>query len=208
MSRCVSPAAFEKPRHVLPALTHQLRAGDRQLLIPRIQRRHQRGLNRRRAEQLVALLQCAIVALHRIVVRRPELRQRHIHKAPPLRRAVLDRAQILRRKQHARHMPHQFARARRLLSGHEDVPPPRERQADLHLMAAVPALRADLHIGHLRAPAHQIAILPRPVRPAGAGQIDRLEQVRLSLPVVAQQHRHALAGRERAACVIPVIPEA
>ena len=102
-------------------------------------------------------------------------------------------------------MAQQLARARDLLSGDENVPPTRRGQLNFHLVSAVAAQRMDLHIGELRAPANQIPILPRAVGAPGAGQIHRLQHVRLALSIVAQQHRHALAGLKRAFLIISKI---
>ena len=186
---------------------NQIRAHLGQLLIPRVQRAQKRRARCRRAQKLVALLQRPIVALHRIIIRRLQLRKRHIHESAPLRRAVLHRSQILRRKQHARDMPQQLARARNLLP--RDLQPPlaHRRQKDLDIVAAVAAQRVDFHIRRVRAPAHQIAILPRSMRAPGAGQVNRLQNIRLSLPVIADQRRNALARREQAFRIRPKIPK-
>ena len=149
--------------HIFRAPAGQLRARLGQLLIPHIQRTAHGWARQRGLQRLVALLERAIIALERVIIGGADLRQRDVHHAAAFRGAILHSAQILRRKQHARHMPHQLARARGLASGNLYFALALRRHYDLHIVAAVAALGAQLHGGKIRAPADQLPILPRAV---------------------------------------------
>ena len=99
-------------------------------------------------------------------------------------------------------MAHQLAAARSFTPGNFDLPLAACGQYDFHLMAAVLALRQHLHGGKILVPADELLILPRAVGTARAAQIQRLQQVRLALAVVAQQHIDPCTGLKFAASVI------
>ena len=103
-----------EPAHGLAPVFADHRAHARELLVPHVKRRQKRRVSGYVLEQRVALVERAHGALKRVKIRRPELRELHIHKPPPLRRPVLDDLQILRRKQHAADVAEQLADALRL----------------------------------------------------------------------------------------------
>ena len=99
-------------------------------------------------------------------------------------------------------MAHQLAGARGLAARDLDLALAHRRQNDLHLVAAVRFFGPHLHRGEVRIPFDQLPILPRAVAAARAAQVQRLQQVRLALAVVAQQHVHPRTGREFAGGVV------
>ena len=187
---------------VIAAMAHQFCARLGEFHIPHIQRIRHRGLHRRGAQYFVALLQRAVVALQGVIIGGAQLGERHIDHAAALGGAVLYGAQILRRKQNACDVSHQFAGARCIAPCDFDFALARRGQDHFHIVRAVVSLGVYLYGGEIRVPADQIAILPRAVRSARTAQIQRLQQVRFALSVIAQQHVYARAGRKIARFII------
>ena len=72
------------------------------------------------------------------------------------------------------------------LAGHE---------ADAELVRPVAVAPVDLDPGRGRSEAHDLALVARPARAAGAAEVERLEQVRLAGAVRTRDHGEALAQR-------------
>ena len=161
-------------------------------------------------EKRVALVQRAHRTLQAVKVLRAQLRELHVQKPAPLRRAVLDDGEILRRKEHAADMPEELADALRLprADAHELLFLLRAAQQDRHLVRAVHLLREDLHARAVRAPADELLVARRPVASAQAAQVQRLQDVGLALRVRPGEYGHAAVRRDARLLIISEIFEA
>ena len=75
-------------------------------------------------------------------------------------------------------------------------------------MGAVPLLGFDIHAGARLAPAYELLIAGRAMAAAEAAQVQRLQDVGLSLCIWAGKYGHAAAGLDERLLVISEIFEA
>ena len=180
----------------LAAQIHHRRAAFGQLRVPHVQRVRAGVPEGNLFQKRAALLERAAVALQRIIIGRAKLGKLHVHKPAALGGAVLHHAQILRRKQHAGDVPQQLAGARNDVARHLHAAALHAGQDDFHVVMPVPPVGVHAHAGDVRAGSNHFPVVTGAVRTSRAAQVDRLEDVRLSLRVVAGEHGNTAAGRD------------
>src|SRR6185436_19827013 len=81
-------------------------------------------------------------------------------------------------------------------------------EPDAERMTAVRVLGLELEPRQPRAEAHDLALVRGPARARGAGEVQRLEQVRLAGAIATRDHRQPRSGAELSRLVRAEIPQA
>ena len=167
---------------------------------------------RQRREQLRILLAVAQdprlvlvqagVLRERLRVPRPQLAEREVHEPPPRRRAVADEKEVFGREKHRVQHIRERCAVFRGDAVDRHLPPPAAREGDLRLERALAREDVPHELRPLTLEAEQLPVGARAGALAAGEVDDRLQQVRLSLRVLAVNDVAARIKVQRRAAVV------